>query len=397
MLLIRIFFVILIIACIIFYIMYLWDFALVLLITVIAVPVILFIVGLIIKCSIKIELGVKNDTVMKNESFPVIMNIANRSIFPVGKAEAHIEYSNVFNNQKNNFVLYMPVQAHNEQNVVFHINSRFCGILNIRCVKLCIYDPLRLFRFTIKKANSITAAVMPEGHEINGSVVYSDRANDESCVFSEHKPGDDPSEVFDLRGYNPGDKLNRIHWKLSSKKDEFIVKDYSLPIDIPCTLFIDLRCTDTSAFMLPVFDTMIEALVSISQFMLENERLHTIVYYNFRTGSFIEKQVTDADSLSAAIHDLILSLDKSDLCVPAENYIIEHDTFSLSSFVFITSDADNKAIGYIDENVDADIKNAIVVVKSAEEASAVNDMYADVNVIPVIMGKITSSIKDIEV
>ncbi len=397
MFIIRLFYIILLIACIIFYIMYLWDFALVLLVTMIAVPVVMFIVLYITKRCISIEFSTSSNTVQKNQGFPVQIKITNRSFFPVGKAEANIEYCNVFNNEITNFVLHMPIQARNEQNAVFQLNSKFCGILNVCCAGITIYDPLKLFKFTIGKNRNIRIAVMPEGHEINGQVYYSDRVNEESNIFSEYKPGDDPSEVFDLRGYVPGDKLNRIHWKLSSKKDEFIVKAYSLPIDVPCTVFLDLKCSSSSQVMLPIFDTLIESLLSISQFLIENEKSHSIVYYNFEKQDFSESLITDMDSLIIAIRNIINSLNTAHFCKPLLDYLMEQQNLSLSSFVYISSEADSETLSHIDDNVDADLKNAIIVVPSEDNIKEIPDSLSNVNIIPVVIGKITSSITDIEV
>ena len=398
MFLMKLFFAVLIVICAVFYVMYLWDFALVLLIVVCAIPVLMFITGFITKLLVKAEMSVKDSTASKREDFPVFLRINNRSIFPIGKAIAHIEYYNVFNNEINMFELHIPVQPLNEQSVTFQLSSRFCGIINIKCAFIYIYDPLRIFRFKIARSLTAEVAVMPEGHEIGGEVSYLDRINEESNVFSEFKPGDDPSEVFDLRGYHPGDKLNRIHWKLSSKKDEFIVKYYSLPVDIPCTLFVNLKCYEKNdrRFTLPVFDTLVETLVSVSQFMLENERLHSIVFYNGKAGGFVERNITDSDDLASAVQELILSVTDNLFCEPPELYFTEHSGLSLSSFTFITSVPETNILEYIDDNVDADILNALVVVASPEEAAKVSAGYPNLTAIPVIIGRISSSVKDIE-
>ncbi len=397
MFIIRLFYVILLIACIIFYIMYLWDFALVLLVTMIAIPVVMFVTLYITKCCISIEFTTKSNTVQKNQGFPVQIKITNRSFFPVGKAEANIEYCNIFNNEMTNFILHMPVQARNEQNAVFQLNSKFCGILNVSCAGITIYDPLKLFKFTIGKNRNLRIAVMPEGHEINGQVCYTDRVNEESNIFSEHKPGDDPSEVFDLRGYVPGDKLNRIHWKLSSKKDEFIVKDYSLPIDVPCSIFLDLKCSSSSQVVLPLFDTLLESLLSVSQFLIENEKSHSIIYYNFVKQDFCEATVTDMDSLSLAVRSIINSLNSANLCRSALDYFTNEHNLSLSSFVYISSEADGETLTHIDEKIDADLKNALIVVPSQDNIKELPDSLSNINIIPVVIGKISSSITDIEV
>lgn len=373
--------------------MYLWDFALVLLITVIAVPIVMLISVLIARKSIDIEFAVKNDTALKKEDFSVQLGVTNRSIFPIGKAEAYIEYSNLFSNEVNDFSLLMPIQSRNSQNISFRLSSKYCGIVQIKCAYINIYDPLRIFRFKVGKNISTEVIVMPEGYEISGHVCSTDRVNEESNTFSEYKPGDDPSEIFDLRGYNQGDKLNRIHWKLSSKRDEFIVKDYSLPIDIPCMLFLNLQVG--LEYRLPLYDTLIETLVSVSQFMLENERIHTIVYYNAKANAFIEKNISNTDNLAETIHEIILSSGENAVYQSPVDYLSENNDLSMSSFVCIMANPDRKLLEYIGENVDADIKNAVVAVTSPKEAENITG-FSDINVIPVLIGRITSSIKDIE-
>lgn len=390
----KILFIILIIICVIFYIMYLWDFALVLMIAVIAVPVVMFIMALTAKKNISVDFDVKNDTVQKGENFPVRIRITNRSIFPVGKAVVNIEYCNYFNNDVSDFVLLTPIQAKNTQNISFQLNSKYCGILGIKCAFVDIYDPLRIFKFTAARNINTEITILPETHEINGRICSTDRVNEESNVFSEYKAGDDPSEIFDLRGYAPGDKLNRIHWKLSSKKDEFIVKDYSLPVDIPCTLFINLKID--SEYTLAVFDTLIETLVSISHFMTENGRIHSVVYYNSRYREFVETTVTSSGDINEVVKEIFMSSDdRTDYEVPQDYFINRPDTV-LSSLVFITSDTERTVLEYIGSSVDADIKNAVVVVTSPEEAGNIDDSLSDINIIPVIAGRIPSSIKEIE-
>ncbi|NLT09828.1 MAG: DUF58 domain-containing protein [Ruminococcus sp.] len=395
MFLTKILFIVLIIICAAFYILYIWDFALVLLIVMIAIPVIMFLSVFITKKLISAEFALKDNTVAKNEPFPVQLCINNRSILPIGKAEVRIEYYNLFSNQITSFDLFVPIQARNSQRVTFQLNSRFCGIINIRTVYINIFDPLRIFRFRIGKGISTQISVMPEGHEINGTVNYTDRVNEESSMFSENKPGDDPSEVFDLREYIPGDKLNRIHWKLSSKKDDFIVKDYSLPIDVPSTIFLNLKCYEDSEYTLPVFDTLIETLISLSQFMLENERMHNVIYYSSRYKNFIEKTINAPDELAELVKEIIDSFSDNLYCKCPEDYLYDN-SLSLASFVFLSSVPDGTVLPFIDENIDADIKNAVLVVRSVNEAAELTDSYSNLNIIPVVIGRITSSIKDIE-
>ena len=397
MILTKILFIILIIVCLCFYVLYVWDFSLILLIIIAALPVIMFIITYIAKRNITVEFAVKDKNVPKNKDFPVQLVVTNDSIFPIGKAEAHIEYYNVFSNQVSAFDLYLPIQANNSQRITFQLSSKFCGIIKIRSAYLNLYDPLRIFRFRTAKNIRTDVAVMPEGHEISGIVHYTDRVNEESDVFSEYKPGDDPSEVFDLREYNQGDKLNRIHWKLSSKKDDFIVKDYSLPIDVPCSIFLDLKCYKDGEMTLPIFDTLIETVLSLSQFLLENERGHSVVFFNASVSRFVEHTITDNSDLIAVIHEIITSFKDDLFCQSPEMYFMEKTSLSFASFTLITSSSDQKILDHIDENIEADFKNAILVTNSADTITEGMGCFQSLNIIPVAVGKISASIKDIDI
>ncbi len=396
MLMSKILFLLLIVVCIFFYILYVWNFSLILLIIFITLPIVMFLTTLITKYSIKTEFAVQSKTTAKNTSFPVQLCITNKSIFPVGKAEVHIEYYNIFNNQINEFEMLVPIQARNTHRVTFQLSSKYCGILKIRSAYINLYDPLRIFRFRTGKNITAEIAIMPEIHEINGSISYTDRESEESSIFSENTAGDDPSEVFDLRDYVTGDKLNRIHWKLSSKKDDLIVKDYSMPVDVPCMIFLNLKCYEDSEYTLPVFDTLIETLISVSQFLIENERIHTLVYYNASMHEFCETEITSPEILVETIKNLILSMNDNLFCEPPEKYFQTNNNISLSSFTFITSLPDTPVLNYIEENIDADIRNAIVVVKSPESASTACSGFSELNIVPIVIGRITSSIRDIE-
>lgn len=225
MFLVKILFLLLIIVCSAFYILYIWDFSLVLLVVIISVPVMMFLMLFITKKMTSVSFAVKDKNSAKNEPFDIQLCVKNRSIFPIGKAEALIEYYNIFNNQINAIELHFPIQPRNTQNLTFQLSSKFCGVINIRSAYITIYDPLRIFKFRIGKNISENIVILPEGHDIGAALSSNDRINDESPIYSDSKPGDDPSEVFDLRDYCPGDKLNRIHWKISSKREDFVVKE----------------------------------------------------------------------------------------------------------------------------------------------------------------------------
>ena len=57
-----------------------------------------------------------------------------------------------------------------------------------------------------------------------------------------------------------------------------MVKDYSLPISNSIVLMADLHLdTNTDDYML-VYDTLVEAIASISYYLIENDTPHKVVW-----------------------------------------------------------------------------------------------------------------------
>ena len=59
--------------------------------------------------------------------------------------------------------------------------------------------------------------------------------------------GEDRSEMFQLREYRAGDDIRQIHWKLSAKTDELILREASQPESRELLLFWDKHHRHTSA------------------------------------------------------------------------------------------------------------------------------------------------------
>ena len=109
--------------------------------------------------------------------------------------------------------------------------------------------------------NKIT--VLPEIYNLNSLYKLNIINTNESSIFSKYKRGDDPSEIFDLKNYLPGDKPNRIHWNLSLKQDNLIVRHYSQPVNSSILVALDFNGI-ASEKNIRSLDTVSEVFASIS-------------------------------------------------------------------------------------------------------------------------------------
>ena len=114
-----------------------------------------------------------------------------------------------------------------------------CGTLICRPEKAGIYDYLGLFRLKIQENAPIAVVVYPMPVTVN----YIPELERYTSSAWRPKAGGGFSENHELRLYRPGDKLNQIHWKLSAKKGDMIVREPMEPLDERMLIEMELRGT----------------------------------------------------------------------------------------------------------------------------------------------------------
>jgi hypothetical protein len=117
-----------------------------------------------------------------------------------------------------------------------------------------------------------------------------------------------------LREFKAGDRLQNIHWKMSAKQDELMVKEQSMPESCPVVLFLnylgDKKCAkNMTAFMQIAF--------SISFSLMDAGCSHYVAWYNKADGDVVRVRIDGEESLYYYI-ELIMKnkwmSDNQDIC-----------------------------------------------------------------------------------
>lgn len=83
-----------------------------------------------------------------------------------------------------------------------------------------------------------------------------------------------PSEDYDLRAYRPGDPMRSVHWKLSSKWDDLIVRE-------PADAVVPLPLLTFDRFGTPDdMDRVLDRLLGLSRALLAVQRPHAVQWLN---------------------------------------------------------------------------------------------------------------------
>lgn len=102
-----------------------------------------------------------------------------------------------------------------------------CGQTEIRFRQIRCCDLMGLNTITVETPKPVRVTVYPESLPLGVTADSSLSGFQEGAQQTISRRGNDPSEVFELREYRPGDDVRSIHWKLSGKTEDFLVKESS--------------------------------------------------------------------------------------------------------------------------------------------------------------------------
>lgn len=138
-----------------------------------------------------------------------------------------------------------------------------------------VCDYLGLFRFKVRKTNAETILVLPDPIKME---IPPDLTRYLAQVWRP-RPGGGYAENHEIRQYHPGDNLNQIHWKLSAKVGDLMLRESMEPERGLMLLTMDLYGTA------PELDLKFGRLLWLGNWLLEQQIIYDI---RVLTGNGIE-------------------------------------------------------------------------------------------------------------
>jgi uncharacterized protein (DUF58 family) len=310
--------------------------------TLVTIPFFLFALLSYLYGKLKVELVSVIHVAKKGEVVPVSLQIDNPTIFPVPQIKLYLTYKNAYSTQKYKKNFVVSVDANTKTSVICNLYSEYAGNLEISLKYIRIYDYLKIFSLRKKMNIDLTVAVLPIYYELPEKM-FSDLHSGivESDYYSAVKSGDDPSEVFAIREYREGDRQQRIHWKLSRKQNQLMIKEFSSPLNCSILLFIDL-CIPAELNRMIFMDSILECALSLSYSFLLAGQMHYFTWYDDRQGACRRIRVTQEKDLFEAVDGLLHVLPYPSATDALSAYEAEHPNEQYSNLIFITGEQPRK-------------------------------------------------------
>ena len=201
-------------------------------------PVASLVYVLISKAVLKVYMLSDSSTAEKNKPFTYEFKVINESVIPYPFIDAVMRLPLPNSVRCSLRCVKLPAAPQSDYTASGTISFRFRGTYEIGVKSLYVYDFFRMFQLKIQSESYNTVSVLPR--RLNDFSPVEQAVSDSTAKTKKSSVSVDKLEVSDVREYRLGDSLKSIHWNLSSKSEEFVVRDYNTGTTDTTCVFCDL-------------------------------------------------------------------------------------------------------------------------------------------------------------
>ena len=217
----------------------------------------------------------------RGEAAAARLRIDSRCFLPVGCLSIAFSGENRFTGDpvgKRRFRYWGVLQAEEQ----LSLPSDRCGVISCSLDRVWAWDYMGIFALPVKRGDPAIYTVLPLPQKPQPVP----ELDQDSAITLKPKPGGGYSEEHELRPYRQGDPLNVIHWKLSSKLDEPIVREPQLMQRKRVTLSLTPQPGHAA------LESQLDQLLYLSSDLIEKGIPHRICF-----GAHREAYIKDRNSL----------------------------------------------------------------------------------------------------
>ena len=189
--------------------------------------------------SVKVSHGLNNTRVNRGDAVAMEVSVSHKSLLPIAPVSLKMRATS----NTPAATIHLTELGRRTQKVTYRLQAEHVGAMFPGVESFTVSDVFGLF----KKEHTPESAgnellVLPVPFDVEPLTF----AAGDMGVETMKRAMEDPSSPSDFRSYQPGDPLKRIHWKMSARKREVIIRQFEEPA-LPDALVL----MDTSAPALP--------------------------------------------------------------------------------------------------------------------------------------------------
>ena len=259
------------------------------------------------KSHLQVHLNIQIPVVEKNQEFPVEIWVENTGFLPMPKVRIGLCYDSDYSMKNGKAQLETGIGIRKQERQKKNYVMRYAGRYYFYITEVRVYDALQLFSKKISvRDDSTFVNVLPSIRELPVEVDPKTRQYiPDSDEYATDRRGDDVSEIYAIREYRPGDSMKTIHWKLSARTEQLMVKEFSFPQGVQILILLDLYTHNTRLYGEESMDALLGSFASLSFSLALRGVSHVAAWYDDAGGELIRCRISNEEDVYTMVDQLL--------------------------------------------------------------------------------------------
>jgi uncharacterized protein (DUF58 family) len=239
----------------------------------------------------------------KNKSVTIRVKVKNKSHFFSSNVTAFVSIENIASGKKKIIEVKISATGDSEKTGKKKVAIFQTGIYRINLLRVEYKDPLNLLSMKKKVNKSCELVVMPQMKLLMTDVTLRTQMFvGDAEEYSDRESGDDPTEIYQIREYTESDSVHDIHWKLSAKSDEILVKERAKPEGCPVVIWIDYNKKESKQRN---YEMTMDLIASLLLSIREKGINHLVLWYDNELDAVVKKKVCKDENIYEALRRMM--------------------------------------------------------------------------------------------
>ena len=277
----------------------------------------------------------------KNKRFDIGIWVRNRSVLPFVPVELTCTLPDAETGIMSRKRIYASLCPFGKSRLVVSCMHKYRGCYTCEIERAAVCDPLRLIRLSRRIGNTMTAVFFPRRIFLGE---MSDSSGVENDTVQNNLLHGEKDEFSHVREYAMGDVLQLIHWKLTAKTDELMIKQFDEINEKHALILCDYNFPEGSD-PLPRADIIIETAVAFAMSAADTGMKTQVRFGSIETDTYGNvDNAADFERFYKAMTVVPARMNVSTF----SNLIISSDLNNVTALFLITSEFSDEIAAYAD-------------------------------------------------
>lgn len=291
---------------------------------------------LIASRKIKVRLAVPKQAAA-GEALAAVVEVETHRFLMLPQIAVFLCLSNPLATKEEKVSCCFPISfgAREQRNLEF--SSKNCGCLKVAAERICFYDFFGILNISRNIAITEEIIVYPEQVDIFPRIDYEGAAEEDAPQLRQSRDAVDMTEIFGIREYRQGDHIKNIHWKLSAKMDEIMVKELGAPQEHQFLLVFETATAPEQESQIKDVDAAVSGFQALGSAFLRENCSFKIAWNEYLTGIFHIEEIQDENTFQQAVNRMMKELGKSREVLSPHSYMELLDSDKKNKMLYVTT------------------------------------------------------------